>query len=225
MKNQFTSRIVKLTFAFMFILIASSCSEDNDAMDAAALAKDQINSEISAKGVKAANSFVAYVATPAPAGCDDCVTESPKQVSSQTVVWGGGSKSKDITVTAWNDSDKFYIKLNSSNSVNIDGVKISYPYSVNGGGNIIYNDQHPDLTGFEFTYEYDLHEGWEACEAQNYAVIVDGAGGQVLFGQTTYNLFEICPPVGCEESFSYDPNIDGSYTFTYIPTEDMENAA
>ncbi len=52
MKNQFISRIVKFTFAFMFILIASSCNEDNDAMDAAALAKDQINSEIAAKGSK-----------------------------------------------------------------------------------------------------------------------------------------------------------------------------
>lgn len=51
MKNQFTSRIVKFTFAFMFILIASSCNEDNDAMDAAALAKEN-NSEIAAKGGK-----------------------------------------------------------------------------------------------------------------------------------------------------------------------------
>lgn len=52
MKNQITSKILKFAFAFMFILIASSCSEDNDAMDAAALAQDQINSEISAKGAR-----------------------------------------------------------------------------------------------------------------------------------------------------------------------------
>ncbi len=52
MKNQITSKILKFAFAFLFILIASSCSEDNDAMDAAVLAKDQINSEISAKGGK-----------------------------------------------------------------------------------------------------------------------------------------------------------------------------
>lgn len=52
MKNQFTSRIVKFTFAFMFVLIASSCSEDNDVMDATVLEKDQINSEILAKGAK-----------------------------------------------------------------------------------------------------------------------------------------------------------------------------
>ncbi|PKP29271.1 MAG: hypothetical protein CVU01_00745 [Bacteroidetes bacterium HGW-Bacteroidetes-18] len=57
MKNQFTSRIVKLTFAFMFILIASSCSEDNDAMDAAVLAKE-INNEIAAKGAKVSASVV-----------------------------------------------------------------------------------------------------------------------------------------------------------------------
>ncbi|MDO9037506.1 MAG: hypothetical protein Q7U59_04060, partial [Lutibacter sp.] len=48
MKNQFTSRIVKLTFAFMFVLIASSCSQDDEAMDAAVLA-NEINSELSAR--------------------------------------------------------------------------------------------------------------------------------------------------------------------------------
>jgi hypothetical protein len=55
MKNQFTSRIVKLTFAFMFILLASSCSDDNETLDAAPLAKDQINSEISARTVAVTN--------------------------------------------------------------------------------------------------------------------------------------------------------------------------
>lgn len=48
MKNQITSKIVKFAFAFMFILLASSCSDDNDAMDAAALAKE-INSEVLAR--------------------------------------------------------------------------------------------------------------------------------------------------------------------------------
>jgi hypothetical protein len=38
----------------MFVLIASSCSQDDEAMDAAALAKE-INSEIAAKGAKTAN--------------------------------------------------------------------------------------------------------------------------------------------------------------------------
>ncbi len=52
MKNQITSKILKFAFAFMFILIASSCSQDDEAMDAAALAQDQINSEIAAKGAK-----------------------------------------------------------------------------------------------------------------------------------------------------------------------------
>lgn len=29
---------------------------------------------------------------------------------------------------------------------------------------------------------------------------------------------------GCEESFNYEQNIDGSYTFIYIPAEDMDDA-
>lgn len=62
MKNQFTSRIVKLTFAFMFILIASSCSEDNDAMDAAVLAQE--NNEIAAKGAKVSAAVVETFTVP-----------------------------------------------------------------------------------------------------------------------------------------------------------------
>lgn len=67
MKNQFTSRIVKLTFAFMFVLIASSCSEDNDVMDAAVLEKDQINSEILAKGAKVSEAAVSAMEFSEPA--------------------------------------------------------------------------------------------------------------------------------------------------------------
>ena len=52
MKNQITSKILKFAFAFMFILIASSCSEDNDAMDAAALAQENAVNETLAKGAK-----------------------------------------------------------------------------------------------------------------------------------------------------------------------------
>jgi len=223
MKNQFTSRIVKLTFAFMLVLIASSCSQDDEAMDAAVLA-NEINSEIAAKGAKVVATVVtSYIATPAPTGCgDSCVTDPVEQVSTQTITWGNSSK--DIIVTAWNDSDKFYIKVNSSNSVNIDGVKISYPYEENNGGNIIYNAEYSPLAGVEFTYAFDLLEGWQACDAQNYAVRVEGPGGAALFGQTTYNLFDICKPVGCEESFSYVDNEDGSYTFKYTPAEDMTDA-
>lgn len=38
----------------------------------------------------------------------------------------------------------------------------------------------------------------------------------------TYDVQEVI--CGCEESFIYDPKGDGSYTFTYIPAEDMDDA-
>lgn len=66
MKNQITSKILKFTFAFMFVLLASSCSDDNDAMDAAVLAKENAGSEVLAKGAKP--DFTATVYVPGPIG-------------------------------------------------------------------------------------------------------------------------------------------------------------
>lgn len=55
MKNQITSKILKFAFAFMFVLLASSCSEDNETLDAAALAKENIGSELLARTVTVDN--------------------------------------------------------------------------------------------------------------------------------------------------------------------------
>lgn len=39
----------------------------------------------------------------------------------------------------------------------------------------------------------------------------------------SYNVEEVACP-GCEEFFTYDHNGNESYTFTYVPSEDMDNA-
>ena len=93
MKNQFTSRIVKLTFAFMFVFLTSSCSDDNETLDAAALAQDQINSEISAKGVKsttvAVEKFIVPSEVCASVATDFCF-EAPIGTNLQVQQWIAG---------------------------------------------------------------------------------------------------------------------------------------
>ena len=60
----------------------------------------------------------------------------------------------------------------------------------------------------------------EVLVTGNYSFRVSiGSGG---FDYTaTLNVVECSD---CEESFNYTANLDGSYTFTYVPEEDMENA-
>lgn len=118
MKNQITSKILKFAFAFMFVLLASSCSEDNETLDAAALAKDQISSELSAKGGKVVTTAVSGLFT----------------YSSTTVCLGD-----DLTVSfdnLWGDASDcgetmIHYSLNGTDWFQLDkGTPIDGKYSV-----------------------------------------------------------------------------------------------
>ena len=216
MKKQLT--FFKYLFAFVIVLGVSSCSSDDSD-----LTNNQTeNFSIAAKNSSAQQTTESYVATEAPEGCETCVQAPVEQLSTQTITWGNG-KTKDVSVTAWNDNEKFYLKINST--VNINGVQISYPYTEEGGNNHVdYNYTYSELTATEITYEFDLEEGWASCNAQDYAVRVEGPGTAAEFGKTTYNLFEIC---SCEDLLTYtSETVDGllQVEFTYISAETIENA-
>ncbi len=66
----------------------------------------------------------------------------------------------------------------------------------------------------EYTYEN------EVLEIGTYSFRVSIGSGGFLYTAT----LDIIECSDCEESFSYTTNEDGSYTFTYIPEEDMEDA-
>lgn len=171
MKNQFTSRIVKFTFAFMFILIASSCSEDNDAMDAAALAQE--NSEIAAKGAKVSATVTESFNSPTNGVCagvaaDFCFTAAV----------GTNLQVQQLIAGEW-----------------VQVYQISQSTLVN--------------TCFPLTF------ATEGTYQLRYKI---GSGG---FTQVAVNVIDCSE--GCEESFSYADYGGGSYTFTYVPAEDMED--
>jgi len=184
MKNQFTSRIVKFTFALMFILIASSCSEDNDAMDAAALAKDQINSEIAAKGAKVV-AAVTYTSTITGNESDVCVDSVQEFTLSG---WNGGAA---LNVQIWDASILDWVSIDSFNGQLTSPKSLSYTFSAAGVYHLRYQVSGSDANG--------------------------GTKGFVEFDVTVVNC------TVCTESFSYAANGGGSYTFTYVPAEDMED--
>ena len=185
MKNQFTSRIVKLTFAFMFVLLASSCSDDNETLDAAALAKDQINSGISAKGAKVV-AAVTYTSTITGNESDVCVD------SAQEFTLSGWNGTAALNVKIWDESISDWVSIDSFNGQLASPQSLTYTFPAIG------------------VYHLKYQVSGNAADG--------GTNGFVEFDVTVVDC------TVCTESFSYSPKGGGSYTFTYIPAEDMEDA-
>ncbi len=227
MKNQFTSRIVKLTFAFMFILIASSCSEDNDAMDAAALAKE--NNEISAKGnSKVSNTQTTSRLIASSGNCEsNCIDENSdatfSDTHSGTVQWGGPNNdkfSKTFSVKVWNT---------------LTTIEYEFTCDELGGSNLQYFDESLTIPNWVdagqftstnagvITVSRALPDGWKACDVITEQWRQSGTGAKVELGDVSYSLLGECAQ-GCDESFSYVSKGGGSYTFTYTPAESISGA-
>ncbi len=66
--------------------------------------------------------------------------------------------------------------------------------------------------------EYSYQD--EVLEIGTYSFRVSIGSGGFVYTAT----LDVVVCSDCEESFSYTPNADGSYTFTYVPEEDMEDA-
>ncbi|MFO7674334.1 MAG: hypothetical protein R6V74_11550 [Lutibacter sp.] len=172
MKNQFTSRIVKFTFAFMFIVLASSCSEDNDAMDAAVLAQE--NNEIAAKGAK---------------------------VSAAAAV--EGSFNLPSQVCAGEPADFCFTAP--------IGTNLQVQQLIAGEWEQVYQSSQSTLANPCFPLTFATAGDYQL----RYKI---GSGG--FSAPVTVTVINC----GCDESFNYAANGGGSYTFTYIPAEDLENA-
>lgn len=80
----------------------------------------------------------------------------------------------------------------------------------------IKKEKYTDAGPKEYIYDYDYI--LEAGESYNFRAQI-GSGGFDYVSTITVVECE-----DCEESFTYDDNEDGSYTFTYVPAEDMTGA-
>lgn len=249
MKNQFTSRIVKFTFAFMFILIASSCSEDNDAMDAAVLAKE-INSEIAAKGAKVSAS-VTYTSTITGMGSTFCVDDTQTFTLSG---WNSGAQLNvqiyDASILDWVSIDSFIGQLTSPQSLSYTfpatGVySLRYQVSgsaANGGTNgFVYFD----LTAENCTVCTES-ESSTAYAGNDAGATVTGAGGNNAWwyyldiadglnnvtadvwegksndiGDVTYNAITKRITITLDDWFLETGNIESVkwYSFATLPTD------
>lgn len=136
-----------------------------------------------------------------------------KRTESNIVSWGGKSgtaNSKDVEIEYYNTETEFVLKVKSSSGwtdLIIDGV------SKWTGDPVAPNDWE--------IFRVPLSEGWKPCDQVNYELTVTGNGPQALF-TVSYSLIGICSH--CREQFSYEKNFDGTYTFSYTPSEDFSDA-
>jgi len=173
------------------------------------------------------------------------------QWSELTGFSGYFKNNKKFVATSWNDDEFFYIQANvfgyqyetvNSNTgqgqpvwVLTEPTYVNYPFSTViitlNGVEYTYAMDDPATPGIETAIEYiqtfPLPEGWEACTPMVYTVRLEGDGRPIWLGTYstpayyTYNLYDHC---GCEESFCFVANDDGTYTFTYVPSVSMEDA-
>lgn len=125
-----------------------------------------------------------------------------------------GNQSKQISYIAYNTEEKFVILVTAGGDFNADAT-----YTVTFEGETAVKN----LQGAgNLTFEFDLPLDWEACQEVSFSIYQEGGSNPVSLS-ADYNLIGICE-FGCEESFYYVENTDGTYTFTYIPAEDMVDA-
>lgn len=70
----------------------------------------------------------------------------------------------------------------------------------------------------DFTYTFPADGTYQLRYSVSGNADDGGTNGQKVFTVTVSNC-------GCDESFSYVENANGSYTFTYVPAEDMDATA
>ena len=157
-----------------------------------------------------------------PASCDDVCID----LSLETVIYykksgsfNGtiGGNSKTIGYTVYNTEDHFVVELSYSRM----------PESSNSSSTIKVTADGEEKTatianGGSDKLEFPLQAGWAGCDEVEWSLEETAYDGGQIIGGGTYELIGICGD--CEESFDYKENEDGTYTFIYVPAEDLDDA-
>lgn len=197
----------KIIYLFLPFMALTACSTDAvesenfDSLDAKAVAKNDVSVQ----------SKVSTVILP---DCLDCVSERVLFEDNTSDQVGNSSNYKDVNYQIWNTSTQLIVQ--TINTYATDKVEIVV------NGNTITNDPAVDVPAGQMMFTYfDLPEGYTSCEYTLTSVKVFG-GPQAELTSIDYGVYVYCD--SCEESFTYVDNGDKTYTFTYIPGEDMTGA-
>lgn len=142
--------------------------------------------------------------------------------------YAGNSDNFKGSLSVWNDCDNLYVKILHSGDAPEDfelGLFSSLP-AINNGGNLEQGLPFDETDATDLTWTIALSTLDTEAELLIFAKAWGDWAGAEVHGRQGYSIYEFdfegCSD--CEESFTYVENEDGTYTFTYIPEEDMEDA-
>lgn len=163
-----------------------------------------------------------YAATDCESFCID--PDAPEySYQTATISNNSGSQTRVFTYTVHNTLSGF--NLNWSYAATNSAARI-LRITVSGAGFAspkVYTSGAVQSAG-NGSNTFNFDSSWAACGAVTVvAEILEGTVVVAGPSTTTYKLIGECV-VDCKENFSYNENEDGTITFTYIPSEDMDDA-
>lgn len=140
-----------------------------------------------------------------------------KKSGSKTVQAGGSANTKNVSYEIYNTESQLFIYVTYS-PTGPNSSKAKLNININGSERTVEKIDS-EIT---ISHQIDLPENWQACDVIPFTIFQEGFIEDVTF-EGSYALVGICTDT-CEDSFNYEKNVDGSYTFTYISAEDVTNA-
>jgi len=207
--DRFLTAVCSFLILAIFVLL-SSCEKESLQDDASR--------------IKAVKLDVASASLITLLNYDDCATSCIEQ-DSETYYRKADSKSesagpntKAISYSAYNTEKQFVIDVTYEMTSGNSNAHSDITIDIDGDSKTI----NGVVKGTTVSHAIDLPTGWQACDIINFSVHETGLADDVDFNDS-YSLIGVCSS-SCDESFSYDDNEDGSYTFHYVSSEDIENA-
>jgi len=205
--NRFYTAVCSFMILALFVLL-SSC--------------EKVSLQDDFSRIKASNLNTAYLRT--MLSYDDCASTCIEEGSeayyakNDSKTGASGRNAKAVGYNAYNTETQFIVEvaylITEGNSdatatitIDIDGDEVEI---------------EEVASGTTVSHAIDLPDGWQACDVVNFSILQEALGNPIDFNES-YSLVGVCS-TGCEESFGYVENEDGSYTFTYVSSEDLENA-
>lgn len=222
MKNTFTSSFLGLAISG---LLLASCSQmasyENEDLALEQARADKAGFTLSPYGSTGGENAKVY----SPEVCsNDCISDDPETwfIDSKEHIFDATDQDeiKKLKIDIYNTPTQLIYDIYTENTT-IKYLKIGETFLINNSQSTYY--QHIVEIG-----EYGVD--WNECDQYNATFygfrnnLSGVGGGQLAEIITSYNLVGVCQEEVCEESFTYEDNKDGTYTFTYIPASDIDNA-
>jgi hypothetical protein len=211
-------KLFYLPMILAFGLFFSACEKDNFFDEAV---------ELNGRGRPATASIPdAPVPIPAPDCAEVCFEldadglplELFPMIGSNDIV--SGINTARAIYEVWNDLENFYVKVTFDVIAGPANGKADITVTLLGDENSEQTETEVDQGTFRvFTFPL---ENVSTCDEMEFNILVSGVGENFIEG-LSYSIIGVCND-GCEESFYWIDNEDGSFTFRFISDVDLTDA-